>query len=245
MSMDRLLSFTIDESWADLTGMPEPLGQFGYQLRAEILKRTGIPVGIGIANTKTLAKLANANANAKRWQHQTGGVADIRDPVRRDKLLRFMPVDEVWGGGRRMTEHLLNMQIKTAWDLATADPALLRKKFSVLVEKTARELRGIACLEMEPEAPAKKEICSSRAFGKRVTTLPEIQEAVASYATRAAERLRAQQSQCKVINVGVRTGMLNPNENHYSKSVICKLPYPTDDTRLLVSTALAGAEVIF
>ncbi len=235
--------YSIDESWAFLTGMPEPLDQFGYQLRAEIMKRTGIPVGIGIASSKTLAKLANAAA--KKWQHQTGGVVDIRDPIKRDKLLRYMPVEEVWGIGRRMTEHLNGMQIKTAWELATADPALLRKKFSVLVEKTARELRGIACLDMESEAPAKKEICSSRAFGSRVTTLHEIQEAVASYATRAAEKLRAQQSQCKVINVGVRTGMFNPNESHYSKSVHCQLPYPTDDTRLLVATAVAGVEAIF
>ena len=235
--------YSIDEAFADMTGLPEPLDQLGYSLRADVLQITGIPVGVGIANTKTLAKLANAAA--KRWQRQTGGVVDIRDPERKDRLLKVMPVDEVWGVGRRMNEHLKAMNIKTAWELSNADPALLRKRFSVVMEKTARELRGISCLEMEPEAPAKQEICSSRAFGQRVYDLEGLQQAIASYTTRAAEKLRGQQSLCKVIQVGIRAGLFNPNEERFSRSLQVHLPYPTDDSRLLIQAALQGLEQIY
>jgi nucleotidyltransferase/DNA polymerase involved in DNA repair len=106
-----------------------------------------IPVGVGIARTKTLAKLANHTA--KRLQAQTGGVVDICETFKRDWMLRNTDVSEVWGVGRRMKAHLDAMGIKTAMDLAKADPWTLRKKFSVVIEKTARELAGISCLELD------------------------------------------------------------------------------------------------
>src|SRR5690606_11694396 len=131
----------------------------GRRIRADVLRCTGIPVGVGIGSTKTLAKLANHSA--KRWQRQTGGVVDLLDPERRDKVLRVTDVSDVWGVGRRMTEHLNGMGIRTAWDLAQADAWTLRKQFSVVVEKTARELRGTPCLDLEEAAPPKQEICCS------------------------------------------------------------------------------------
>ncbi|MGY8811507.1 MAG: translesion error-prone DNA polymerase V subunit UmuC [Pseudomonadales bacterium] len=234
--------YSIDEAFADLTGIPNR-DQLGRQIRAQVLKHTGIPTGVGIATSKTLAKLANAAA--KKWQKQTGGVVDICDPERRDKLLKVMPVNEVWGVGRRMTEHLTHMGIKTAWDLAQADAWTLRKQFSVVVEKTARELRGISCLALEEAAPAKQEICSSRAFGERLYQIEPIKEAVATYAARACEKLRAQGSLCKRVRVGIRTGMFNPDEVKMAKGVVCELPYPTDDTRLIIRAAQQGLESIF
>jgi DNA polymerase V len=235
--------YSIDEAFADFTGMPGSLEQLGRQIRAQVLQVTGIPTGVGIATTKTLAKLANHAA--KRWQGQTGGVVDVRDPARRDRLLRRMEVSEVWGIGRKMTEHLTSMNIRTAWDLAQADTWMLRKNFSVLIEKTVRELRGTPCLELEEAAPAKQEICCSRAFGKRLRELPPIREAVATYAARACEKLRAQRSVCKQIRVSIRTGMFNPQEAKYAKGVVCELPYPTDDTRLITKAALAGLERVY
>jgi DNA polymerase V len=172
--------YSIDEAFADLSGMPESLESLARSLQNEIRQKTGIPVGIGIASTKTLAKLANHAA--KRWQRQTGGVVDLRDPVRRDKLLKALPVENVWGIGKRMQVHLNALGIKTAWDLANSDAWALRKRFNVIVEKTARELRGIACLELEEAAPAKQEICCSRSFGKRLQTVEPIQEAVTAFA---------------------------------------------------------------
>lgn len=234
--------YSIDEAFADMTGIKDP-DKLGRQIRAQVLQMTGIPTCVGIAQTKTLAKLANHAA--KRWQKYTGGVVDICDPERRDKVLKVLPVDEVWGVGRRMNEHLTAMGIKTAWDLAQADAWTLRKQFSVVVEKTARELRGMPCLALEEAAPAKQEICSSRAFGERLYEVEPIREAVATYAARACEKLRAQGSLCKRIRVAIRTGMFNPEEAKFAKGIVCELPYPSDDTRLIVRAALQGLEAIF
>jgi len=234
--------YSIDEAFTDMTGIVER-EKLGRQIRAQVLKLTGIPTGVGIASSKTLAKLANAAA--KRWQKQTGGVVDICDPQRRDKLLKVMPVDEVWGVGRRMTAHLTSMGIKTAWDLAQADAWSLRKQFSVVIEKTARELRGISCLGLEESPPAKQEICSSRAFGQRLHDVEPIREAVATYTARACEKLRAQGSLCKRIRVAIRTGMFNPEEVKFAKGIVCELPYPSDDTRLIVRAAQQGLDAIF
>ncbi|MNF32196.1 DNA polymerase V subunit UmuC [compost metagenome] len=235
--------YSIDEAFCDLTGMTVPLEPLGRQIRAKVQKYTGIPVGVGIAGTKTLSKLANHAA--KRWQRQTGGVVDITDPARRDKLLQACDVSEVWGIGRKMTQHLAEMSIRTAWELAQADPWTLRKQFSVVIEKTARELRGTPCLELEDVAPPKQEICCSRAFGKRLTTIEPIREAVATYAARACEKLRAQGSLCKKVRVSIRTGMFNPDEPKFARGVVCELRYPTDDTRLITKAAVAGLDEVF
>ncbi|MCE7776430.1 translesion error-prone DNA polymerase V subunit UmuC [Pseudomonas aeruginosa] len=235
--------YSIDEAFADLTGMPGSLERLGREMRARVLRCTGIPVGVGIAQTKTLAKLANRAA--KLWQRQTGGVVDIRKPEKRNRLLQVMDVSEVWGIGQQMTAHLADMNIRTAWDLAQADAWTLRSKFSVVVEKTARELRGTSCLALEEQVPPKQEICCSRMFGKRLHELPPIREAVASYTARACEKLRAQRSLCKKVRISIRTGMFNPDEPKFTKGIICELPYPTDDTRLITKTASAGLELIF
>ncbi|WP_062384568.1 translesion error-prone DNA polymerase V subunit UmuC [Pseudomonas abietaniphila] len=235
--------YSIDEAFAELTGMQGDLAQYAHQIKDRILRCTGIPVGIGIASSKTLAKLANHGA--KRWIKHTHGVLDIRDPDRRDKLLKVCEVADVWGIGRRMTEHLQGMKIRTAWDLAQSDPSMLRQKFNVVVEKTARELRGLACLELEEAAPPKQEICCSRMFGKRLHELPPIREAVATYAARAAEKLREQGSVCRRVHVSIRTGMFNPSEPKFAKGIGCKLLSPTNDTREITKAAILGLELIY
>ena len=234
--------YSIDEAFADLSGIPNR-EQLGREIRRQVLRQTGIPTGVGIAATKTLSKLANHAA--KKWQRQTGGVVDICDPVRRDKLLKVIAVGEVWGIGRRLTEQLQVMQIQTAWDLAQADPWTLRTRFSVVLEKTARELRGTACLDLEEVAPPKQAICCSRMFGMRLRTLAPIREAVASYTARACEKLRAQGSLCKRVRVSIRTGMFNPDEAKYARGLVCELPYPSDDTRLISAAAMDGLQQLF
>lgn len=235
--------YSIDEAFADLTGMPGNLTALGREIRTKIYKCTGIPVGVGIAPTKTLAKLANHTA--KRLQSKTGGVVDICDPFNRDWVLRNTDVGEVWGIGRRMKTHLEGMKIKTAMDLAKADPWMLRQKFSVVIEKTARELAGISCLELNEVDPPKQEICSSRMFGKRLTTIEPIKEAVATYVHRAAEKLRVQNSLCKKIRVSIRTGMLNPDEAKYANAALVELPYPTNDVRLMTKAATEAVNRLF
>ncbi|MCU7237173.1 translesion error-prone DNA polymerase V subunit UmuC [Pseudomonas peradeniyensis] len=235
--------YSIDECFADLTGVQGSLTQFGRDVRAKVLRCTGIPVGVGIARTKTLAKLANHTA--KRLQAHTGGVVDITDDFKRDWVLRNTEVKEVWGIGRRMTAHLEAMGIRMAMDLAKADPRMLRDKFSVVVEKTARELAGTPCLELDEADLPKQEICCSRMFGKRLTELTPIKQAVATYAARAAEKLRAQGSVCKRMRVSIRTGMFNPDEAKYAKGALVELPYPTNDTLLLTRAATEAAGQVY
>ncbi|MFI7857312.1 MULTISPECIES: Y-family DNA polymerase [Pseudomonas] len=235
--------YSIDECFADLSGIQENLTNFGHGLRLRIMQRTGIPVGVGIARTKTLAKLANHTA--KRLLSHTGGVVDITEPVKRDWVLRNTKVKEVWGIGRKMTAHLEAMGIITAMDLAKADAWTLRQRFSVVVEKTARELAGTACLDLDEVEPPKQEICSSRMFGKRLSELAPIKQAVATYVGRAAEKLRAQGSVCKRMRVSIRTGMFNPDEAHHAQGALVELPYPTSDTLLMTRLATDAVARIF
>jgi DNA polymerase V len=234
--------YSIDEAFVDLAGINDVDG-LGRRIRSQVLCCTGIPVGVGIAHTKTLAKLANHTA--KRLQVQTGGVVNICDSAKRDWVLRNTDVAEVWGVGHRMKMHLDAMGIKTAMDLAKADLWTLRKSFSVVIEKTARELAGTPCLELDEPDPPKQEICCSRMFGKRLTQLQPIKEAVATYMMRASEKLRAQSSLCKKIRVSIRTGMFNPEEAKYASGVVVDLPYPTDDVRLLTTAAVDALDRVF
>ncbi|WP_417775284.1 translesion error-prone DNA polymerase V subunit UmuC [Stutzerimonas xanthomarina] len=238
----RIEIYSIDEAFADLAGLPGDMVELGHQARERVLRWTGIPVGVGIGPTKTLAKLANWAA--KNWG-RSGGVIDLRDPARRDKLLRITEVGEVWGVGRRLTARLEPLGIKTAWDLAQYDPTSLRRQFSVVLEKTSRELRGIACLELEEATPARQAICSSKMFGLRLREIAPIREAVVAYVTKAAEKLRAQQSLAGGLQVAIRTGMHDPEQPRYANAVDCPLPYPTDDTRVLAAAAIRGLDAIY
>ena len=238
----RIEVYSIDEAFADLTGIAGDLVPLGHEVRERVLRWTGIPVGVGIAPTKTLAKLANWAA--KTWR-KSGGVIDLRDPERRDKLLRMTEVGEVWGVGRRLTVRLRPLGISTAWDLAQYDAASLRRQFSVVLEKTARELRGISCLELEEAVPPRQMICSSRMFGTRMRDIGPIREAVVAYVTKAAEKLRAQQSLAGALQVAIRTGMHNPNQPRYANAISCPLSYPTDDTRMLAAAAIRGLDAIY
>ncbi|RYF52166.1 MAG: Y-family DNA polymerase, partial [Cytophagaceae bacterium] len=191
----RLEIYSIDEAFADLTGMPGDLTEFGTKIQKAVGQRTGIPVGVGIAPTRTLAKLANHVA--KHYMERTKGVVNLGDPKALQWVLRNSPVGDVWGVGRKLRIQLEEMGIRTALDLSKADPRLLKKKFSVVLEKTARELSGVSCLESLEADPSKNEICSSRSFGERLTDVGLIKEAVATYVQRAAAKLRLQGSLCK------------------------------------------------
>ena len=233
--------YSVDECWADMTGITEREA-LGRQVRARLLRDIGMPVGVGISTTKTLAKLANWAA--KKWP-ATGGVVDLTDPARQEKLLRLAPVDEVWGIGRRLAPRLLTLGIRTAWDLAQFDVATLRQTFGVTLERTARELRGVQCLDMNEGPPPKQAICSSKMFGHKLQDLAPIREALATYVTRAAEKLRSQQSQCGAIQVGLQTQVHNPDQPRYAHALSVALPASTDDTRAILVPALAALEAIY
>ncbi|MFG0756181.1 Y-family DNA polymerase [Pseudomonas sp. TYF_14] len=229
-----LEQYSIDECWADLTGLPGDLATIGKAIKERVWGECAMPVGVGIGHTKTLAKLANFAA--KKWQ-KTGGVVDLTDPVRCDKLLKIAPVDEVWGIGRRLSKTLQAMSINTAWDLAHADLAVIRQTFGRVLERTARELRGEEWLCMHQAPDLKKEICSSKMFGQKLRSIEPIREALASYVARAAEKLREQGSLAEEMVISLQTSGFVEDRERYFNSARCILPYPTNDTLLMTQAA--------
>ena len=237
--------YSIDECFLDFTGFNRlDLTDYGQTIRQRVLHWVGLPVCVGIAPTKTLAKLANHVAK-KREQHQ--GVFDYSrlSQDQQDELLASIEVGEVWGIGRRLSERLARLCINTVKDLRDADPKTLRRRFSVTVERTVLELRGIACLDLEEVTPPKKEIISSRSFGKLVAELGDLEQAVASYTARATEKLRRQHSVTGAIQVFLQTNPHKADEPQYHPSIIVPLVEPSDDTGLLASRALLGLRQIY
>jgi DNA polymerase V len=232
----RLEVYSIDEAFMDLTGVDHvtDLLAFGKRVKAKVDQWTGITVGVGIAPTKTLAKLAN---HAAKQYPATGSVVDLMDPDRQKRLLALVEVSDVWGVGRRTTAKLKARGIHTALDLASADPKSIRSEFSVVLERTIRELNGVSCLDLELVRPTKQQIICSRSFGHKVTDRRELREAIAKYTTRAGEKLRGEKRLCRVVSVFVRTSSFIPNEPQYSKTLSAELPNPTDDTRALLEVA--------
>lgn len=228
--------YSIDEAFLDLSGVAaaEGLLSFGQRMKAKVDKWTGISVGIGIAPSKTLAKLANYAA--KKYP-ATGAVVDLMASDRQRRLLALVGVDEVWGVGRRLSGRLRAQGIHTALDLAQVDPKLVRREFSVVLERTVRELNGVSCLALESVRPVKQQIICSRSFGYKITEQRELREAVSKYACRAAEKLRAERRCCRVVSVSIRTSPHIPNEPFYAKTLSVELPNPTDDTRDLLNVA--------
>lgn len=237
-----LEQYSIDEAWADLTGLQGDLAAIGQGIKERVWNECAMPVGVGISHTKTLAKLANFAA--KKWQ-KTGGVVDLTDPVRRDKLLKIAPVEEVWGVGRRLTKSLEVMGINTAWDLAHADLSIIRKTFGRVLERTARELRGEEWLRIHQAPDLKKEICSSKMFGAKLRQIEPIREALASYVARAAEKLREQGSLAEEMVISLQTSGFVEDRERYFNSARCILPHPTNDTVLMTKASNQALTRIF
>lgn len=228
--------YSIDEAFLDLTGVSNcmDLAKFGFQIKNTVQKNVGIGVGVGIAPTKTLAKLAN---HAAKQYSATKGVVDLTSKERQAKLLKLMPLREVWGVGGKLCARLQAQGIKTAWDLASQSPKAIRQKYSVVLERTVSELNGESCLSLEEIAPLKQQIICSRSFGTRITQLADMQEAVANHVARGAAKLRYEQQRCQHISVFIHTSAYNPKEPHYSNNASFQLPTPTSDTRILLTVA--------
>ena len=232
----RVEVYSIDEAFLDLTGIESVLSlvEFGQQVRERIGHWIGITVCVGIAPTKTLAKLAN---HAAKKYPATQGVVDLTNPDRQRRLLALVPVDDVWGVGKRLSKRLNALGIITALDLANASPRAIRDQFSVVLERTVRELNGESCIELEEIPPTKKQIVCSRSFGAKVTQFELLREAVCEYATRATEKLRKEQQQAKVMTVFIRTSPFKDNEPQYSNSASGELLIPSCDTRDFIELA--------
>lgn len=237
--------YSIDEAFCDLTGVRNcrDLTDFGREIRETVLRRTHLTVGVGIAQTKTLAKLANHAA--KKWQRQTGGVVNLSNIEKQRKLMAALPVNEVWGVGHRISKKLEAMGIKTVLQLADTDIRFIRKHFNVVLDRTVRELRGEPCLGLEEFAPTKQEIVCSRSFGERVTEYEQMRQAICSYASRAAEKLRGEHQYCRFISAFVKTSPFALNEPYYGNSASVKLLTPTQDSRDIIAAATRCLDAIW
>ncbi len=230
--------YSIDEAFIHLPcdiSMNEMLA-----LRAKIKMYTGMPISIGIGPTKTLAKAANQFAKNAAGD----GVFFLATKEQCEMYLPLLPVEKVWGIGRKLSARLKQINIDTAKKLRDADCNMLRLHFNVTLEKTAQELQGISCLPMETFT-ARKQIISSRSFGKPVRELHELEEAVSHYMNRAALKLRQQQSVTAAVHVFLQTNRFKEIETRYSNGITFPLPTPTDDTRYLISAAKACLKSIY
>ena len=236
--------YSIDEAFLNLQGMERmvDLDRYGQDVKTQVFQWTGLPVCVGIAPTKTLAKLANY---AAKHFPQSLGVVNLSKPGWRERLLQRTPVEEVWGVGLRSALKLKIDGIHTAEDLANSDAETMRSRYSVVLERTILELRGISCIGFEGAPEARQQILCSRTFSSRITQLQPLEEAVREYAVRAAEKLRQDQQVASHMAVSIRT---NPNaqfEPRYRNTASVKLPAPTSDSRILIKQAVLLLRAIY
>jgi len=236
-------SYSIDESFLNLTSLRDHT-QLGFELRRAIRCRTHITCGVGIGQTKTLAKFANFIAKKQPFW---GGVFNLLDQPAEmmDGLMSGYPVHEVWGVGRRLSKRLNEEGILTVLDLKQADPDRIRVRYGVVLEKTVRELNGLSCLSMEEVGRPKQQIMASRSFGTTLTELLPIRSAVSHHIARAAEKLRQQNGLAQHVYVMLRTNPFREQDLQYRRTTLIPLAMPTSDTLVLMAAAMAGLKDIY
>jgi DNA polymerase V len=230
--------YSIDEAFLDLSGFErQDLAEYGQRIRDLVRQWTNISVSIGVAPTKTLAKVANRIA-----KKSGSGVCNLAQ-LDIDDVLNALDVEEIWGIGRRYAKSLRSHGIETALQLREADLVWAKQKYSVVMQRTILELRGNSCLPITLAPPARQSIMVSRSFGRPVTELPELKEAIATHLSRAAEKLRLYHLVANVLQVFAHTSRFR--ENSYSNGVTLTLSIATQDTAELLFYALRGAESIY
>jgi DNA polymerase V len=231
--------YSIDEAFLDFTGFEDAEGQ-GKIIFNTILQYLGLPVSVGIGPTKTLAKIANHVA--KKWH--AGAVFDISDPKVQNEILAKMPVEEVWGIGKKWSEQLRACGMVTAQDLKNADTLFIKKKFNITLAAIVNELQGKASFSIKESHSPRKTIMVSRSFTQKITELHELKQAVSIFSSRAAEKLRKDKSLTQAVRVYIRTNNYNQDKK-YQNSCVIPLKTPSDYTADLIQCALKGVEAIY
>ena len=234
--------YSIDEAFLDLTGMPGDVIGYSREIRDTVRRWTGIPVAVGLGPTKTLAKIAN---KLSKKEPGLNGVLDIGASPDPDALLERVPVEDVWGIGRRYAAMLERHGVTNARQFRDLPRDFVKKRMTVGGLHTLLELRGIPCIDLETVAPAKKSVAASRSFGKPVTTVEEMREALAVYVTRAAERMRHGRLVANGVTVWVQTNTFIAGEPQYANSAYAGLPFATAHTSEILKAALQVLERIF
>jgi DNA polymerase V len=243
--------YSIDECFLDMTGIRDAT-QRAQRKQAEILQGIGIATCIGIGPTKTLAKLANhiaksADRKPGSYPARLGKVCNLVDMSERQRewLYQRTEVSEVWGVGRQIGKQLQAAGIRTVLDLKRLDPATVNRQWSVVLERTVRELNGVSCFTLDDCPGPKQQIACTRSFGRKVTELADLKEAVTEFASRAAHKLRGQSSQACGVLVFIHTSRFRQQDRQYARSITVPLRLPTSDTLGIVAAALLGLERIF
>jgi len=239
--------YSIDECFLDFEGVRGDLAAIGRELRQQVLRWVGLPTSVGFGPTKTLAKLANhvaktAERKPGTYPQRLAQVCDFGTlrSEELDDVMRRTDVGDIWGIGRKTAPKLHDAGIRTVLDLRRADAATLGRQFSVVMQKTVRELQGTPCLDVDDDPPAQQQIMCSRSFGSPVTELPDLIEVVSGFATRVARRLREQQAACNAVHVFIATSPYRRQDRQHSPTATLPLPRPTADTRALVNAAITA-----
>lgn len=244
--------YSIDESFVDVTGIRGDLTERSRKVRSRILQWTGLPTCIGLGPTKTLAKLANHIAKTTERKSdvypshhaQVCNLGALSKPEL-DALLQATDVGDVWGVGRRISAQLIEAGVTNALELSRLDPATAKARWSVVLEKTVRELQGMQCIDFEDNPDDKKQIACTRSFGHPVTERHHLQEALSEFASRAAEKLRKQNGHAGQVLAFIRTSPFRQNDKQYSRSAVVPLPSPTADTAQIAEAAIAILHAIY
>lgn len=230
--------YSIDECFLDLSGMPYDLTDYCLDICQTVKQWTGIPISIGIAPTKTLAKLANRLAKK--------GCSPVLDwRTLPSTVLESIPLDDLWGISRRWSEKLNALGIHQALALRDSNPKMMRQHFGVVMERIVMELRGISCIPLEDIPPAKKQILTSRSFGEKLTGFDDLRAAVTHFATRSAEKLRRQNLSTQALTVFIQTSPFDTSRPQYSNSSTTEFDIPTHDSAQLINAAHQGLQRIY
>jgi DNA polymerase V len=236
----RLEVYSIDESFAEVTGIPDVPG-WAFHVRARILQEVGMPVCVGVARTKTLAKAANRVA--KKFKARTGGVHVIDTDELEEKALRWLAVEDVWGIGPALNRRLTGYGIRTAWDLVQRPEAWVRRTFGVVLTRTWQELRGVSCLDLCEVEPERQSIRTSRSFEKDLYALDALEAAVATFASRTAAKLRERGLSATALSVFMYTNRFREQDPQYSGHRTGALTVPTNNVTEIVAISLKLARL--
>ena len=236
---EEIENYSIDESFLRFSPGIQDFETLGRQIRAKVARDTGIPVSVGIAPTKVLAKLANKLAKKRP---ECAGVMVMPEGAEREAILRGTEVKSVWGIGSQLSARLAGVGVTNAWELSQMPDAAVRRVLTVTGARISAELRGISCLEIEEVLPAKKNIISSRSFGRYIENKDEMREAVATYMSRGAEKMRRQESVCRHVRVFVETNRFRENEAQWFGSASASLDEATSYTPTLIDAAMSALD---
>ena len=233
--------YSIDEAFLDLSNFSNnEIQDVGREIRSVVLKWTGIPTSIGIAKTKTLSKVANHIAKKKQ-----SGVVSLIGIENIDPILEKVKINDVWGVGKQLTKFYHQNGIYNAEQLKNKSNTWIKKSSNVLSSRTAMELRGIPCIDLETKTSKRKSCVVSRSFGKKVENFQELKEAIAGYSLNASEKIRSESLVTKSITVFVRTSPFQNRYGFYSNSKTIDLPITTNNSIEIVKAALNGLKDIF